>query len=287
MGAFFLLLAALALVLWTSNALAASRIYGTVTDADTDDPIEEANVYIYDPDNKDNSHKTTTDGEGYYEVTVDPGHYEIQISKDGYETHKGEEDVGFEEQVEHNAELIPKEETYLEGYITDANTGEPIEGATVTLSSQEDDKGDDKKGKSGAELEARKSGSDDKEGKSGADDKEEKDGGKLTGTTNSEGYYNISCDDGKYKINITHDDYENHNDQISIETGVNRYDAALTRSADDEGGNDNGGDDDDGGFELVGSGGLMISGWIVAAVLIVFIVSLLRDREEEYEEEDE
>ena len=70
-GAFFLLLAALALVLLSSSALAASNIHGTVTDAETDDPIEEADVYVYDPENeKGSSHKAQTDGQGYYEVEV-------------------------------------------------------------------------------------------------------------------------------------------------------------------------------------------------------------------------
>ena len=253
-GAFFLLLVALVLVLLSSNALAASKIYGTVTDAETDEPIEEADVYVYETDNKDNTHKTTTDLEGYYEVTVDPGHYEIKISKDGYETHEGEEDVGFEEQVEHNAELVPEEPSYLEGYVTDADTGNPIEGAEVTLTAE-------KKEKRGEEKE-------------GKDDKE------LSGTTDSEGYYNISCKEGNYDIEIAHESYETHTDKVQIKEGTNSYDASLNPSS---GGGGGGGDDDgDDGFEIAGSGGMvMASGWIVAALLLVTLVLRTKKREDE------
>jgi len=208
-AAFLLLLTALALVLLSSAALAASTIYGTVTDAETDEPVEEADVYIYDPDNeKGNSHETTTDVEGYYEVTVDPGHYEIKIAKDGYETHEGEEDVGVEEQVEHNAELVPGVPTYLEGYITDVDTGDPIEGAEVTLTAEKKEK----------------------RGEEGKDEKE------LSGTTDSQGYYNISCGEGNYDIEITHADYETHTDKVQVEEGANSYDASLNPAGSGGGG---------------------------------------------------
>jgi len=267
---FSLLLAALVIVLLTSNTLADSDIHGTVTDAETEDPIEDADVYIYDPDDKNgNSYETLTDGEGYYEVTVDPGHYEIKIFKDGYETHTGEEDVGFEEQVEHNAELVPEEETYLEGYVTDANTNDPIEGAKVALTA--DDKKDDKKSPSVTR-----------------DDKEDKEEDKkdLSATTNSEGYYNISCGEGEYSIEITHEDYETHENSVTVEAGGNSYNAELTSSGGGVGDDGNGGGDDD-GFEIVGSGGIMVSGWIVAVVLISVIVIQMKNRVEESEEENE
>ena len=258
-GTFFLLLTVLALVLLASNALAASNIHGTVTDAETDEPIQEADVYIYDPDSKDNSHETTTDGAGYYEVTVDPGHYEIKIAKDGYETHEGEEDVGFEEQVEHDAELVPEEPTYLEGYITDKNTGEPIEGADVTLTAEEKEK--------------RRA-----EEKDGEEEKE------LTGTTDSEGYYNISCKEGNHDMEITHEDYETHTDQVPVKEGANRYDTGLSPVSGGGGDDNNGGDGgEDDGFEFMGSGGAMIAGWLVAAILVGVLFFQMKQRKEESE----
>lgn len=253
-GALILLLVALVLVFLSSNALAASKIYGTVTDAETDDTIEEADVYIYESGNKDNGHKTQTDKEGYYEVTVNPGNYNIWISKDGYESHEGEENVGFEEQVEHNAKLEPEMETYLEGYVTDANSSDPIEGANVMLSyDKEDEKNDDKRG--------------DKE-----DDKKDDKSKSPQATTDSEGYYNISCEEGDYTINITHKDYESYEEQIQIEEGANSQDANLTCTSggDGNGGKDGGGDDDDDG--IGGMTIMMFMGWLLATVLLVALV---------------
>jgi len=252
-GISFLLLATLALILLASGARAASNIHGTVTDAETDDPIADADVTVYDPEDRDNSHETTTDTEGYYEVEVNPGHYNIHISKDGYEDHEGEENVGIEEQVEHNAELESKVETYLEGHVTDAETGDPIEDADVTI--------DD-----GARP--------------------------ISGTTDSDGYYNISCWESEFSIAISHADYETHEGSVTIESGANTYDAELSPNGGgggnggENGGDDAGGDDDD-GFEITGSGGLMISGWIVAAVVIAAFFIHKKKGEEEYEDDDE
>ena len=187
-GISFLLLATLALLVLSTGALAASNIHGTVTDAETDDPIADADVTVYDPEDRENYHETTTDTEGYYEVEVNPGHYNIDISKDGYEDHEGEENVGIEEQVEHNAELESKVETYLEGHVTDAETGDPIEDADVTID----------------------------------------DGTRpISGTTDSDGYYKISCEEGDFHITITHGDYETHEGDVTVEEGPNQYDAQL------------------------------------------------------------
>ena len=253
MGAVLLLLTTLAIVLLASNALAASKIYGTVTDAETDEPIADADAFIYDPEDRMNYHETTTDSEGYYEVEVEPGEYNISISKDGYEEHKGSETVGIEQQVEHNAELEPEVETYLEGHVTDAETSAPIEGADVTI--------DDGRGQ-------------------------------ISGTTNSDGYYNISCHEEEFDITITHDEYETHEGDVTVEEGPNTYDAELSPNGGGAGnGGENGGDDDgeddDDGFDITGSGGLMISGWIVAAVVIVaFVLQMKKKNQGDYGEEE-
>jgi len=250
-GTFFLLLTILTLVLLAPNALAASKIYGTVTDAETEDPIQEADVQVWDPEDRKNYHKTTTDRDGYYEVEVDPGHYNISISKDGYQKHTGEEDVGPEQQVEHNAELIPEEMTYLEGYVIDADTEEPIQYTNITVFDRKD---------------------------------------KFMGKTDGQGYYNLSCKEGEYNINITHENYESHENKIWIEAGANSYDTALSPNDNDgrNGANKGGGDDDDDSFQITGSDVLMVSGWIVAAVVIVlFVVQMKRNEEQSEEEESE
>ncbi len=250
-GAILLFLAALVIVLLSSNAFAASSIYGTVTDAETEDPISGADVYIYETGNeKGNSHKAETDRQGDYAVDLEPGNYQIKISKDGYETHEGEEDVGIEEQVEHNAKLEPKEATYLEGVVTDEDSGNPVSGAEVSISYDTD------KGKKA-----------------------------FSGSTDRRGYYNISCEEGNYDIKISHTEYETHEGTVNIKTGGNRYDASLTP------GNGGGGDGtdrdtgtDDEDAEL--SGGqkaIMASGWVVAAGLLGIVIFLMKKDGEERE----
>jgi hypothetical protein len=242
------------LLLTFSIGTAASDIHGMVTDAETDDPIQGADVYIYDPNDKENNnHETTTDRTGNYEVELAPGDYEIKIVKDGYETHTGEETVGFEESVEHNAELQPDEgggggegDTWVEGHVTEARetraAGEPISGATVTVSDRKNT---------------------------------------FKGTTDRSGYYNISVkEEGEYGVKITHEDYDAHEGRLDVEKGGNSYDAQLSPKSDDGGdgsdrkGNDGSGDYDssDDGFEFFGYDGIMVAGWVLALVLLGIIL---------------
>jgi len=256
-GTLILLFLSFTLGLLTSNAHAASNIHGTVTDAETDDPITEAVVHVYDPENKrENYQRTETDRTGYYEVEVEPGHYEIKIEKNGYETHTGEEDVGIEEQVEHNAELVPEEETYLEGYVTDSDTGDPVEGADVTLHAEREE--------------------DEKKVPTTILDEKDEDDRKLSAVTDSEGYYNITCKEGQYTIDISMEGYETYKERVRIAEGGNRHDALLTKSTGDGRGGGGGNGDDD-GFDITGSDGIMVMGWVLAAVLLVVLVLQRRD----------
>ena len=82
--------------------------------------------------------------------------------------------------------------TYLEGYVTEEKTrrdeDDSVEGAQVKL-----------------------------------------EGGKDYSTrTNEDGYYYIECEEDDYTIEITHDGYEDYEDEVLVEEGANNYDAALT-----------------------------------------------------------
>jgi len=64
-----------------------------------------AEVIAYDTANKDNTYKTRTDANGYYELDLDPGNYYITISKDGYVAQK--ESMAIDGPVEHDVKLTP------------------------------------------------------------------------------------------------------------------------------------------------------------------------------------
>jgi len=170
-----------------------SKVYGTVTDAETEEPISEASVYLR---NSEHSYSTRTDKEGYYEIECHSGDYEITITKEGYKDHKGEVSVEENEEVRYDAKLERDAgETYLEGYITEGSgrgEGDPVVEATVKLTSSNRE---------------------------------------YAGSTDEDGYYYIRCEEDEYSIEVTHEDYEKHEDDITIKAGANRYDAELTPKA--------------------------------------------------------
>jgi hypothetical protein len=120
-GVLFLLMTAFTIVLFTSNAAAASQVFGTVTDAETEKPIEGAKVYIYQSDSKENAVETRTNTKGYYEADIEPGTYSIYVSGEGYSASNME--VTVVDKYEHNVELAPgsdgKDDTGKDNYTKD------------------------------------------------------------------------------------------------------------------------------------------------------------------------
>ncbi|MCX6668018.1 MAG: carboxypeptidase regulatory-like domain-containing protein [Euryarchaeota archaeon] len=114
-----------------------SVVCGYVTDDDTDDPIEGAEVYLdwYDGDYY-NWNTTLTDSEGFYSMNVAAGEIELYFSAPGYYDESTDYySIGEFETLWFNASLypIPPENSLVCGYVTDNSTGDPIEGAWVDL----------------------------------------------------------------------------------------------------------------------------------------------------------
>ena len=213
-GIFFLFIAALSLIVFISYEVDADQIYGNVSDNETGDPIEGADVYIYDPDDKktrrgEGKTNTQTDNDGYYEIDCDSGDYRIYIKKDGYEAH--DEAVKIEGRVEHNANLTPEngdnnddskkegdDDAQIYGTVTDNETGDPIEGADVYVYKPEDKDNEKTRGKA-----------------------------ETSTQTDNDGYYEIDCDSGDYRIYINKDGYKAHDEAVRIEGRV-EYNANLT-----------------------------------------------------------
>jgi|GEM_PF-1387293 len=114
-------------------------LLGTVTD-NRDDPLEGATVEIFeqedvgDPDPVDGGFNTTTttDADGTFETQVEEGVYKLTVD---HQVHfpQVREDIEVEAEETKTVDTIALNPypDLLEGYVTDAETGEPIVGATV------------------------------------------------------------------------------------------------------------------------------------------------------------
>ncbi len=108
---------------------------GTVTDSDTGDPIEGASVTGTRPDGGEQLFEATTSSDGTYDVTFEvadePSKVEIAASADGFEM--GSKTVSFSEEIAADFGLPPSTtQATASGTVTNEDTGDPIEGATVT-----------------------------------------------------------------------------------------------------------------------------------------------------------
>ncbi|MFC4541603.1 carboxypeptidase regulatory-like domain-containing protein [Halosolutus amylolyticus] len=103
-------------------------IDGTVTDVDTGDGIQDATVTVEDTGNE-----TTTDANGTYALTnVPSGEHTVVATADGYSSEWKDVTVPNNGSVDASFELSSDTGT-IDGTVTDAETGEAIRGATVTV----------------------------------------------------------------------------------------------------------------------------------------------------------
>ena len=159
-----------------------SKIYGWVNSSENGEAIEGVEIYISDNDEYENG--TQTDDEGYYQVNVPSGEYSLATNADGYEYYYADGiTIGDEERLEHSFELDPKpeENSQFYGWVDDAETGDPIEGAQVNVWENTDDYNNQT-------------------------------------YTNETGYYEINVPEGNFNIDISEDDYYgNYTEGIYIE----------------------------------------------------------------------
>jgi len=102
-------------------------IAGFVYDAVTQQPIQGAVVTAVEA-----NASAVTDANGWFQISVEPGTYTVVANATGYYPAEQQVSVDENETVVVNFQLTPNQPGYIEGYVFDANTSQPIEGALVT-----------------------------------------------------------------------------------------------------------------------------------------------------------
>ncbi len=162
---------------------------GFVTEENRDggDPIEDALVEIVDL-----GIDTMTDDEGYYYIECEDGSYTVKITHDGFEDHE-ESGIDVYKGANQYDVTMTVVSTYLEGTIMEISardSGDPVKGAHIEI--------------------------------------ETKDMSEYFETwSDGEGYYYLDCEVDEYTLWVTHDDYQDFQDDITIETGDNYLDIEL------------------------------------------------------------
>jgi protocatechuate 3,4-dioxygenase beta subunit len=114
-----------------------AKIRGYITNVETGEPINDANIYIDWGNRMEGySNETYSDGTGFYTINVAAGPVELSISKDGYIRRDTDDyTITDGETFWLNISLTPRprEEAMVCGYVIDADTGVPIDNAQVYL----------------------------------------------------------------------------------------------------------------------------------------------------------
>ena len=107
-------------------------IYGTVTDFATGDSLGNVNVRL-----NPRGETTLTGSDGTYQFNdIEDGNYSLSLSKKGYVDLDDDYVIEIENgnSVHRDLQLEPEMFGAISGEVVDLGTGEPIEGAMVTLS---------------------------------------------------------------------------------------------------------------------------------------------------------
>ena len=116
-----------------------SVIKGLVKDADTDDPVGNATIFVRGRDDEWDFFEnfTTTDPFGFYSINVPACRCWASVYADGYcSDQSGLQEINESETFWLNFSLYPRppENSLICGYISENETGQPIEGANISLS---------------------------------------------------------------------------------------------------------------------------------------------------------
>jgi len=133
-------------ILWVNVSMTkpdeSSRICGYIKDKITNEPIENTNISLFWTKINDGYYRnyTLSDSLGFYSINVAKGLVNLDIHADGYLDEDWPEDDLFYNISENetkwvNFSLVPKppENSAVKGYITDNETGEPIQDVNIKI----------------------------------------------------------------------------------------------------------------------------------------------------------
>jgi len=120
-----------------------ARVYGHVYDSETQEPIEGADVSLYNQDTKE-GRSTYSDPDGSYELWTSEGNINFVVTKDGYKDYATEFYLnnGEERKEDVYLEKKPEKNSKVYGNVYDDETQEPLEGADVSLYNEDTEEGE-------------------------------------------------------------------------------------------------------------------------------------------------
>ena len=116
-----------------------SIVYGYVKEYNTNNPIENATVYLHWNDNQGHYsyNNTKTDQTGFYTMNVPAGEIDLDIEKEGYyDEYTDDFTIEEYESIQVNFTLYPQksETATVNGFIFDSSTEDPVDNARVSIS---------------------------------------------------------------------------------------------------------------------------------------------------------
>ena len=131
------LLASMSLLQGCTNKVivGGSILTGIVTDVELQVPVNKINIEIKNSTNL-NAYKTSTDSQGRYQITCEPGYYSLIASKNNYLTYERNIVIGKGKiQEDFYVSRIREKPCTLEGTVTDIQTGKALSEATIQIGS--------------------------------------------------------------------------------------------------------------------------------------------------------
>jgi len=195
---------------------------GVVIDADTSSPLVEASLSLYElTGDYYFKERIFTDEEGIYEVDVPNGTIVIEVWMDGYESTRSEITISGPKTVYLNFSLEPIVLTLVQGYITDRETEDPIEGAQLSFYRGDRYYGNDDVYEEGGtdssetpprdpeeDEEDRRQDEERPESDEGDEAPPESDEGYITyyesDITDENGYFEVELSTGDYQVNVNY-----------------------------------------------------------------------------------